>query len=175
METPRRTYDLVVTSSAGVGGQNLRRLLPLLVAASVATACTTTEPPIAHDDPQSARTSSPPAQGSTAGVPGTQVRAESATLEVWALLYEPSPWKAGQEVKVVWRATGAGSFAVTAVGPESQRVAPIAGPTAHYGSNWERPGDEWGTFFRLDESGEWVLQVQRGSDTASLPITVTPA
>ena len=108
-------------------------------------------------------------------MPGTEVRAESETLEVWALLYEPSPWKAGQEVKVVWRATGAGSFAVTAVGPRSQRVNPSAGPTEHYGSNWERPGDEWGTFFRLEEPGEWVLEVQRGSDTASLPITVTPA
>jgi hypothetical protein len=147
----------------------------LLFVASVATACTTTEPPIARDDPQLAETSSPLSEGSTAGIPGTEVRAESATLEVWALLYEPSPWKAGQEVKVVWRATGAGAFAVTAFGPEFQRVAPIAGPTEHYGSNWERPGDEWGTFFRLDEPGEWVLQVQRGRDTASLPITVTPA
>ena len=64
---------------------------------------------------------------------------------------------------------------MTAVGPESQRVVPIAGPTGHHGSSGERPGDEWGTFFRLDEPGEWVLQVQRGSDTASLPITVTPA
>lgn len=165
-----------MTISAGDGGQYLRRLLSLLLVASVATACATTESPIARDDPQSAGTSSPPvAEGSTAGIPGTEVRAESATLEVWALLYEPSPWKAGQEVKVVWRATGAGSFAVTAVGPESQRVVPIAGPTEHFGSNWERPGDEWGTFFRLDEPGEWVLQVQRGSDTASLPITVTPA
>ena len=94
---------------------------------------------------------------------------------MWALLYEPSPWPVGQEVKVVWRATGAGKFAVTAVGPGSQRVAPIAGPTEHHGSNWERPGDEWGTIFRLDEPGEWVLHAQRGSDTAALPITVTAA
>lgn len=138
------------------------------------TACTATEPPTTRDDLQGAGTSSPPAQESAAGVPGTEVRAESVTLEVWALLWEPPPWKVGQEVKVVWRATGTGSFTVTAVGPDSQRVAPIAGPTVHYGSNWERPGDEWGTFLRLDEPGEWVLRVQRGSDTASLPITVTP-
>ena len=105
-------------------------------------------------------------------VPGQEVRASSTTMQAWALLYEPSPWKPGQEVKVVWRATGTGDFRVVAIGPQSQEVPPVSGPTKHFGSNWERPGEEWGTFFRLNEPGRWQLRVQRGSSTATLPLEV---
>lgn len=106
--------------------------------------------------------------------PGYEMRATSTTLETWALLDEPPPWKPGQEVKVVWRSTGTGAFRVVAVGPGAQEVPPVSGPTQHYGSNWNRPGDEWGTFFRLDEPGQWVFRVRRGSATASLALAVAP-
>ena len=104
--------------------------------------------------------------------PGRELRADSTTMETWALLWEPSPWKPGQEVKVVWRTTGTGAFRVVAVGPSSQQVPPVTGPTQHFGSNWDRPGDEWGTVFRLDQPGRWRLQVSRGSATASLVLMV---
>ena len=109
---------------------------------------------------------------SSGSVPGHEVRAISTTMEAWALLYEPSPWTAGQEVKVVWRATGTGDFRVVAVGPGSQEVPPVSGPTKHCGSNWGRPGEEWGTFSRLNEPGRWQLRVQLGSSTATLPVEV---
>ena len=127
IEPPGRAYSLVGIS-AGDAGQGLGFRLFVLALVSVATACSATGPPLMSDDRQMAGSTASSAQGSTGGVSGTEMRAGSDTLEVWALLYEPPPWKAGQEVKVVWRATGTGSFAVTAVGPDSQRVAPIAGP-----------------------------------------------
>lgn len=102
------------------------------------------------------------------------MRATSTTIETWALLYAPPPWTAGQEVKVVWRSTGTGEFRVVAVGPRSQQVPPESGPTQHVGSNWDRPGEEWGTIFRLDEPGQWRLQVRRGDAAASLPVAVAP-
>lgn len=111
-------------------------------------------------------------QESSAGVPGHEVRAISTAMKTWALLYEPPPWKPGQEVKVVWRSTGTGEFSVVAVGPQAQQVPPVSGPTEHFGSNWNRPGEEWGTFFRLDEPGLWLLRVQHGPATASLPVEV---
>jgi hypothetical protein len=64
---------------------------------------------------------------------------------------------------------------VVAVGPQSQHVQPTVGPEAHAGSNWIKPGDEWGTFFRLDKPGQWVFQVKLGSDTASLLLAVNAA
>jgi hypothetical protein len=93
-------------------------------------------------------------------------------MEAWALLYEPSPWRRGQEVKVVWRATGTGDVRVVAVGPQAQEVPPLSGPTEHVGSTWQRPGQEWGTSFRLDEPGRWELRVERGSSTATVPVDV---
>lgn len=93
-------------------------------------------------------------------------------METWALMYEPPPWRVGQDVKVVWRSTGTGEFRVVAVGPNSQEIPPVSGPTQHFGSNWNRPGDEWGTFFRLEEPGQWLLRVERGSSAASLPVEV---
>jgi hypothetical protein len=66
--------------------------------------------------------------------PLAEVRADSTTLETWAL--------------------------------------PTQGPDPHASSNWERPGEEWGTFFRLEAPGAWTLQVSRGLGTASVPLTV---
>ena len=121
-----------------------------------------------------ASAATPAATGPAAGVPGLELRATSATMETWALLYEPPPWRPGQEVKVVWRSTGTGELRAVAVGPRGQRVAPSSGPTPHVGSNWARPGDEWGTSFRLDEPGRWTLRVDRGAASASLTLAVAP-
>ena len=145
--------------------------MAVAVAVAAGLAACTQDAPIATDEPPRPGSSTPTAQ-QTAKVPGHEVRADSATLETWALLYQPPPWPAGQEVKVVWRSTGAGEFEVVAVGPQLQQVAPVSGPTAHANSNWVRPGQEWGTFFRLDEPGEWVLRVSRGAGTATVPVRV---
>ena len=150
----------------------LGRVSSSVLAATALTACTAAGP-TAVDVPPSTATSSPSTGVATDGVPGTELRAQSASLEVWALLWEPPPWEAGREVKVVWRATGSGDFSVVALGPDGQRDAPTVGPTPHTGSNWNRPGDEWGTFFRLEEPGDWVLRAQRGSEAATLTVTVT--
>lgn len=141
-----------------------RVLVGLAVLALTAGACTS-----AGQDPAPTAAAAP---GPGAGLMGHEVRADSDALETWALLYEPSPWRPGQEVKVVWRTTGRGPFRVVAIGPRSQRVPPLAGPTQHAGSTWDRPGEEWGTFFRLDEPGPWRLQVRRGTATASLALVV---
>jgi hypothetical protein len=74
----------------------------------------------------------------------------------------------GQEVKVVWRMTGTGDFAVVARGPNDEVLDPVQGPTPHVGSNWERPGDEWGTFFVLTSPGCWRLEASRGADTSTV-------
>lgn len=146
-------------------------LLAGLAWVSLATGACTTEDEVI---PPTTRAHGPASPESISGVPGHEVRAASTTMETWALLYEPPPWKPGQEVKVVWRSTGTGDFRVVAVGPRSREVPPVSGPTPHFGSNWSRPGDEWGTVFRLDEPGQWLLRVERGSATASLPVEIAP-
>ena len=152
----------------------LRATLALGIGMAAVSGCTAAERPAAKEGAPHAKPSLPLSQQLNQ-VPGTEVRAESSTLETWALLYQPTPWRAGEEVKVVWRTTGTGAFEVVAVGPDSQVVQPISGPTPHFDSNWGRPGDEWGTFFRLDAPGKWMLRVERGQASASLAVTVIAA
>ena len=114
----------------------------------------------------------PRASPTGTSIPKTEVHVESDTLEAWALFFEPPPWRTGQEVKAVWRSTGAGTFDVVAVGPSGQRIKPAAGPTPHGSSNWQRPGAEWGTVFLFDEAGEWLLVASRGEGQAEIPVVV---
>jgi hypothetical protein len=64
-------------------------------------------------------------------------------------------------VKIVWRITGSGFFDIVALGPHGMKVPPSQGPTRHLGSNWNRPGDEWGTVFTFPVAGCWDLHVTR--------------
>jgi len=73
-------------------------------------------------------------------------------MESWALMWRPSPWRTGEQVKVVWKSTGTGDLRIFAVSPSGREVLPLTGPTPHFGSTWDRPGDEWGTSFELDET-----------------------
>jgi hypothetical protein len=102
-----------------------------------------------------------------------EVRGEGA--EAWALLWETSPWAVDQAVKVVWRMPGSGDLEVRAVGPSGEVVAPSSGPTSHPSSNWDRPGDEWGTFFTLPSEGCWRLEARRTDATSAININVTVA
>ena len=57
---------------------------------------------------------------------------------------------------------------------QSTPLLPSSGPDPHPGgSNWQRPGDEWGTTFDFPQPGCWQLQVTRGAGlTASVWIIV---
>ncbi|HEU4783830.1 MAG TPA: hypothetical protein VFS83_10865 [Ktedonobacterales bacterium] len=84
--------------------------------------------------------------------------------DVWALLLSGSKPSVNSATLIVWRATGSGPFQVVASGPDDARLLPVNGPDPHPGgSNWKRPGDEWGTNFIFPTPGCWQLQVTRGT------------
>ncbi len=112
---------------------------------------------------------------------GAEARAHATDdLEVWALFFNTWPLPAGEavripvdeEVKIVWRSTGEGSFAIEVRGPDGASIEPTWGPAPHGNSNWSRPGDEWGTGWVLPSSGCWTFEVTRGGRTASLDAEV---
>ena len=81
-------------------------------------------------------------------------------VKLWALLFYQPPAIAGKDVKIVIKMTGNGTFHIRAVG--------LAGTTLkhtwiepHTGSNWNRPGDEWGTGWRFPTAGCWRLHATR--------------
>lgn len=91
--------------------------------------------------------------------------------ETWALLFNPH--RHGERVKIAWRVTGSGPFSVAAHNDGlSGPLAPASGPTEHISSNWNRPGDEWGTRFVFPHGGCWRIDVTRGDVTARFWFTV---
>jgi hypothetical protein len=140
-----------------------------VLSTSALVACNGTDPSTPAKAPAAAQATERPSGGPGAA----EVRASSDAMETWALMYRPSPWRTGEQVKVVWKSTGTGEVRIFAVSPGGREVLPVTGPTPHSGSNWDRPGDEWGTFFELDEPGAWTSRLERGQAAASLPVTAT--
>jgi len=93
--------------------------------------------------------------------------------EMWALFFFDHA-KANQEEKIVWRITGIGTqFSVQAKHENGTIILPIWGPDYHgRGSNWDRPGEEWGTGFNFPEPGCWTLTVTRGSTIGEIHLEV---
>jgi hypothetical protein len=112
---------------------------------------------------------------------GVEARAHSTDdHEVWALFFNTWPMPPGEavripvdtEVKIVWRSTGEGSFAIEARGPDDVSIEPTWGPEPHDSSSWERPGQEWGTGWIFPSTGCWTFSVTRGDTTAVMDAEV---
>jgi hypothetical protein len=152
------------------------------------TACSATpSSPVAKGSPQvSTATTLPSAplgapgcqppsslHASTEGFP--EVQATATGVQLWALLFTHPPLHARQEIKIVWRMTGAGPFHVSTRGPHSMPAHPTFGPEAHESSNWNRPGEEWGTGFIFPVAGCWDLHASRGKASGDVWLVVQQA
>jgi hypothetical protein len=89
---------------------------------------------------------------------------------VWALFF--NPLSAKRRVKIVWRMTGSGQFRVVAYNPKGTRIEPDEGPVFHPSSNWQRSGEEWGTWFTFPDAGCWDLHPSRDGSSADLWVEV---
>jgi hypothetical protein len=93
--------------------------------------------------------------------------------EMWALLFFETA-HAKEDEKIVWRITGAGEeFRAQAQNEDGTIILPVWGPDYHGGSNWERPGQEWGTGFNFPEPGCWKITVTRGETTGEIALDVS--
>jgi hypothetical protein len=94
--------------------------------------------------------------------------------ELWALLFFDKV-QANQEVKIVWRIMGTGGqFEIVAQHEDGTIIHPIWGPEFHDSSNWDRPGDEWGTGFNFPKPGCWTLTVTLGDTSGEIRLEVAP-
>jgi hypothetical protein len=124
------------------------------------------------------RTITPPpsclASVETLGSNGPQVHAQAGDFIVNGLVQATaSPPRVG-DVKVVWRATGSGQFAVGASGPGGRTAPLVFGPEPHSGSNFNAPGDEWGTGLHFAVPGCWQIHVSRGSASVNVTLGIAP-
>ncbi len=96
---------------------------------------------------------------------GPEAHGRATHAQLWALIMAseriPVKVEAKQGVKIVWRMTGSGDFHIAAYSPSGGQIAPDWGPDEHGGSNWARPGDEWGVGFTFPTPGCWDIHVTR--------------
>ena len=110
---------------------------------------------------------------SNAGFPEVRGVA-SHGVKLWALLFYRPPAVAGTNVKIVVKMTGVGPFHISALGPSGQTVRRLW-IEPHVGSNWNRPGDEWGTGWKLPNAGCWRLHVTRRHASGNIWLQVVQA
>jgi hypothetical protein len=91
-----------------------------------------------------------------------EVRGIAQGGQLWALVFDRVPVPTGRRVKIAWRMTGAGPLRLLALGDHEQMIRPHD-LVRHGGSNWHRPGDEWGGYFVFPSAGCWDIQARRGS------------
>ena len=102
-----------------------------------------------------------------------EVRGTVTGGELWALLDGGQlPEPKGVQLKIVWRMTGTGELRLSATGPAGRTVQPDWGPQAHGGSNWGRPGDEWGAGFTFPLAGCWNIHAVRDNIAGDVYIIV---
>jgi hypothetical protein len=102
-----------------------------------------------------------------------EVEGKSDRQVLWALVFPyHMPFWVNEDVKIVWRMTGSGDLSLTAQFSDGTTIKPIWGPEAHGGSNWQRPGSEWGAGFHFPKAGCWRVIAQRGNDTGEVDFLV---
>jgi hypothetical protein len=123
---------------------------------------TSTGPPAASTSQrlgsQGCRPTSPVLRSSTGF---RQVHGTGHGNTLWGLLFFSGSPRVAKEVKIAWRMTGVGPFHIAALGPGGRRLHPAWGPAFHTGSDWHKPGQEWGTGFTFTAPGCWDLRAAR--------------
>lgn len=162
------------------GAKGIAALVPLLL---VSTGCSgspdRSASPTSTTNPRTATTTLSRAICATptrfgVGAAANELRGESSDAQLWGLALGPGhvPPRVGDELKIVWRMTGAGPLRVTFTAPTGQVQPLVFGPEAHPASSYHRPGDEWGTGFFFATPGCWHIHFTRTNASADVWLNV---
>ncbi|HEX6122358.1 MAG TPA: hypothetical protein VFY89_04325 [Ktedonobacterales bacterium] len=121
----------------------------------------TPSPTLKPGTPVAAPTCAPPSP-ITRGSLGPEVQGKvTGSGELWGQLQGSLPIPTKRDFKIVWKMTGSGDLTLRATGPGGAQLSPKEGPTLHGGSNWEKPGEEWGSIFTFPVAGCWDVHASR--------------
>ena len=111
--------------------------------------------------------------GTAPGVGGTEISGRGVGAQLHGLVFAQPPLRIGAEpLKIAWRMTGRGPLRARAFGADGREVTLAWGPESHGGSNYHRPGDEWGVGYRLPQPGCYRLTFARSVGRAEAWIRV---
>lgn len=159
-----------------------------IVLVSIVAACTSGAQSTQPAKRAGVATSGTPRNGQALGAPGCnpaspvthfssflpQVEGTGHGASLWGLLMFPHPLPArvGDQEKIVWRMTGTGLLTLEAIGPDGTHHRLAWGPAFHPGSNWDKPGAEWGAGYVFTAPGCWDLRAIRSHATADVWLRV---
>jgi len=78
----------------------------------------------------------------------------------------------GKPFKIVWRLRGSGDASFTATAPDGAAHEPLELRFHPGGSNWNRPGDEWGSAFVFTMRGCWHFHAERSDNSGDVWLLV---
>jgi hypothetical protein len=113
----------------------------------------------------------------TRGAGFPEVEGSSNDVRLWGLIMADgpdNPLRVNEQVKIVWRVTGAGELRLTSIGPDGGTHPLKWGPDAHVSSTYRRPGEEWGAGYLFTQPGCWQLHTVRGDATADVWLNIAP-
>ncbi len=104
---------------------------------------------------------------------GYETQGEPVSAGLWVLILTGSLQDvvAGRSIKIIVKMTGSGALVIGATLGSAQ-LTPETAPQRHTGSNWDRPGPEWGTSWVFPTSGCWKVQASTGSHHADVWLKV---
>lgn len=111
--------------------------------------------------------------GESSGIP--EIHGAGDGVQMWGLVMAAKPFSAlhvHEDIKIVWRITGHGRLHLSSVDPAGRTHHLQWGPDMHLGSNYDRPGTEWGAGYRFTQPGCWTLRAVRGHATADAWVRV---
>lgn len=102
------------------------------------------------------------------GLGGPEVIGSGSGARVWGLIQARHfPLAASKAmVKIVWRMTGSGALKQVGYSFHGKRIPLVWGPELHGGSNYARPGIEWGAGYRFTKAGCYRLTARRANGSA---------
>lgn len=163
---------LLVTACTGTGTAPEPVTSPTLAVPSPAGETAAAAASSRASDPLGAPGCRPPTPIRDLGGLGPELRGTATAGQLWGLVFEEPPFRVGDEIKIVWRMTGSGELRLTATAPDGKRTPLAWGPEPHFGSTYDRPGDEWGAGYRFTRAGCWTLHAARDDTVADVWLMV---
>jgi hypothetical protein len=96
------------------------------------------------------------------------IATSTSSMVGWGIIFAPRPIPVGLQTKMVFRLSGDGEgFSAVATHEDGTRIEPDWGPNDHGfdGSNYGRPGHEWGYAFTFPHAGCWNITLSQGDET----------
>lgn len=112
-----------------------------------------------------------PLDKSNLGFPEAQ--GTTSALDLWSLFLGGIP-AVKEDGKIIWRigASFQEPLSIVGLGPHGLHLLPLF-LERHAGSNWDRPGGEWGSGFNFPVAGCWDLHVTGGTTVGDVWIVIS--